>query len=364
MPLNIYETVSMANMVRELPTLFTFMKDRYFGGAPTLFKTEKVIVDYDDGEGNVMAPFVIPRAGSVPLMREGYSTYELVPANIAPSRPLTIDDITKRQAGESIVSNLTPAQREGVLLADDLKKLDDAITRREEWMCVNTMLDNACKMTHIGDDTEKGVDLTAQYYESTANGGVFEASTKWAAGTESKRGTWYDGVCKQIDSMTAEGRPVTDLVVGSDVASMILSDPWVKDMLDNRRIELGEINPNWQPNGVTRLGALNFDGVILEIFCYRGTYQERTKSGKKFAKNTVPYLDSTAAILAAPNTGKLLYGAVTQVEMDGNTYTRTGTRIPKHNIDSKHDQKETILKARPIAVPIVKNAWRACRNVL
>lgn len=363
MALDIYETVYMAGVVRELPKLYTFFKDRYFGGAPTVFTTEKVIVDYDDGDGNIMAPFVIPRKGSVPLMREGYTTYELVPANIAPSRPLSIDDSSKRMAGENIVSNMTPEQRESVLLADDLKMLDNAITRREEWMCVNTMLDNACTMKHIGDKAEDGLDLTAQYYEGK-NDGVFTADTKWAVGTASARGTWYDGVCKQIDSLTAAGRQVTDLVVGSDVASMILSDPWVKDMLNNRRIELGEINPQWQPAGVTRLGAINFDGMMLEIFCYKGTYQERTIKNKKFVRTTVPYFPAKGALLAAPNTGKLLYGAVTQVEKDGMTYTRTGTRIPKHNVDVEHDEKETILKSRPIAAPIMKSPWRACRDVL
>lgn len=363
MAINIYDTVSMAGVVRELPQLYTFFKDRYFGAPPTLFTSEKVIVDYDDGDGNIMAPFVIPRAGSVPIMREGYTTNEIIPANIAPSRPLSIDDITKRMAGENIVSNVTPEQRERVLLADDLKMLDNAITRREEWMCVNTMLDNACTMKHIGDKKGKGIDLTAQYYDGT-NDGVFTADTKWAVGTASARGTWYDGVCKQIDSLTAAGRQVTDLVVGSEVASMILSDPWIKDMLDNKRIELGEINPQWQPAGVTRLGAINFDGVMLEIFCYKGTYQEREEKNGKFIKTVVPYFPAKGALLAAPNTGKLLYGAVTQVEQDEMTYTRTGTRIPKHNVDKEHDARETILKSRPIAAPIMKSPWRACRNVL
>ena len=43
----------MAGVVRELPQLYTFFKDRYFGTPPTLFTTEKVIVDYDDGDGNI-----------------------------------------------------------------------------------------------------------------------------------------------------------------------------------------------------------------------------------------------------------------------------------------------------------------------
>lgn len=361
MGINIYETIFMEAALKEMPKVYTFIKDRYFGGAPTIFKTEKVVVDYDDGEGNMMAPFVIPRVGAVPMKRSGYNTYELVPPYIAPSRPLSIDDLTKRMAGESIVSTLTPEQRERQFLLDDMEFLDRAITRREEWMCVNTMLDNSCTMHHIGDKGDKPVDLTAQYYDGDENPGVFQQSAAWDVGTANKRGTWYKDVAAQAASLIDAGRNVTDLVVGSEVAEMILSDPWVHAMLDNRRIEIGEVDPQWQPNGVVRIGRLNFGGVALDIFSYRGTYQEINEDGKLETKN---YFPIKGALLAAPNTGMLRYGAVTQVEMDQNTHTRTGTRVPKHNVDTVHNQKETILTARPIAAPIMKSPWRACRDVM
>ena len=358
--IDIYSTHWMEGVIREKPAVYTFIKDRYFGGTPGVFKTEKVYVDYDDGEGNLMAPFVIPRIGKVPMDRSGYETRELTPAYIAPSRPLSIDILSKRLAGENLVSTMQPAQRERVYLVGDLDFLDKTITRREEWMCVNTMLDNACTMEHIGDKAEEHIDLVAQYYDGSANPGVFKPSAKWDVGTASKRGVWYDDVCKQIESMTEAGREVTDLLVGSDVAAMILNDPWVIKMLDNRRGWLGEVNPKWQPNGVTKIAVLNFDGVELEIFSYRGSYQEKNAKGKLETKR---YLPATAAVLAAPNTGKLRYGAVTQVELDHNTYTRTGARVPKHNVNVESNTKETILTSRPNAAPIMKSPWRACRDV-
>lgn len=362
MAIDIYSTVYMAAALKEMPKVFTFVKDRYFGGNADVFTTEKVIVDYDDGAGNLMAPFVIPRAGSVPMQRAGYNTYELVPAYIAPSRPLGIDDITKRKAGESIVSTMTPAQRERQYLLDDLAFLDDAITRREEWMCVNTMLDNACEMKHIGDKQDKPQDFTVQYYDGEQNDGVFVPDEKWDIGTETKRGTWYGGVAAQAENLVDAGREVTDLVIGSEVSEMILSDPWVQKVLDNRRMEFGVIDPARLPNGVVYIGNLNFSGIALNIFSYRGTYQERDPETRKLT--TKNYFPTTGAMLAAPNCGKMLYGAVTQVELDNNTYTRTGTRVPKYNVDSAKNLKETIVTARPLAVPNMKSPWRACRDVL
>ena len=362
MAINIYQPVFMEAALKEMPKVYTFIKDRYFGSTPTIFKTEKIMIDYDDGEGNLLAPFVVPRVGAVPMMRSGYNTYELTPPYIAPSRPLSIDDLKMRMAGESIVSTMTPEQRERQFLIDDLAYLDRAITRREEWMCVNTMLDNACTMHHIGDKENKPDDFTAQYYDGDVNPGVFQPSSAWDVGTASKRGTWYKDVAAQAASLVDAGRNVTDLIVGSDVAEMILSDPWVHTMLDNRRIEIGEVDPRWQPNGAVRIGRLNFGGIALDIFTYRGTYQE--KNAETGELETKHYFPTTGALLAAPNTGKLRYGAVTQVEMDTKTHTRTGTRVPKHNIDYVHNQKETILTSRPIAAPIMKSPWRACRDVM
>lgn len=361
----IYSTYFMATLIREKGAVYSFLKDRYFPQTEE-FKTEKVFMDYDDGEGNLMAPFVIPRVGKVPMEREGYETNELSPAYIAPSRPLSIDNLTKRMAGESLISTLTPAQRERTYLVGDLDFLDKTISRREEWMCAELLLNNSCHMEHIGDrvDPRKSEPMDVYFYGvgdgKGANPGVFKPSAKWAVGTESARGTWYKDVCKYAADLYTNGRMATDLVVGADVGDMILNDPWVVKMLDNRRIDIGEINPKWQENGVVYIGKLNFAGIMLDIFVYRGSYQERNTAGNLVTR---PYFPKTAALIAAPRTGIIRYGMVTQIEMDKVTYTRTGKRIPKHLVDENSNIKETILTSRPIAAPLVKSPWRACKDV-
>jgi hypothetical protein len=142
---------------------------------------------------------------------------------------------------------------------------------------------------------------------------------------------------------------------------MIQEDKWAWKRLDIRRSELGEMDPRWQENGVTRIGKLNFGGHDLEIFCYEGTYEER--NAKTRALTTQNYFPANGALLAAPNTGKLAYGAVDQMERDERVHTRSGTRVPKTTADVKHNVKETVLTARPVAVPLCKGAWRACRDV-
>lgn len=361
MELNIYSTIFMEALIREKPAVYSFLRDRYFGVTPQIFKTKKVIVDYDDGEGNLLAPFVVPRIGKVPMERSGYETRELAPSNIAPSRPLTVDDLEKRMAGESLVSTLTPAQRERHYLVGDLDFLDKAITRSEEFMCAGTLMKNACEIVHIGDKEDKGVKFEARFYDGTDNPGVFKPAEKWAVGTATKRGNWYNDVSRNAAALMDVGRTVTDLVVGPEVGEMIQNDPWVISMMDNRRIKLGTIDPKWKENGVIYVGTLNFGGVELDVMIYRGSYQKKDRATGKLV--TQQYFPSRGALLAAPNTGKMRYGMVTQVELDGKTYTRTGRRIPKHNINVETNMKETIMTARPLAAPIMKSPWRACEDV-
>ena len=92
--INFFDTYYMAGMVEEIVPETTFFRDRYFNETEE-FGTEKVLVEYMDGDRK-MAPFVDPRAGDIPVEREGYELYEFTAPMIAPSRVLTIDDLTKR----------------------------------------------------------------------------------------------------------------------------------------------------------------------------------------------------------------------------------------------------------------------------
>lgn len=102
-----------------------------------------MLTEYRKGDRK-MAAFVSARAGDIPMDRIGYAIHEYQPAFIAPSRLLTLDDLTKRGFGEAIYANSTPAQRAARLQLDDLTDMDRRIVRREEWMCAQTMINNAC----------------------------------------------------------------------------------------------------------------------------------------------------------------------------------------------------------------------------
>ena len=155
-PFNMLETYTLMAIGEEIVPRANFFRDRYFPtDAGDLFASDKVLTEYRKGDRK-MASFVSPRVGDIPMDRRGYEIHEYQPAFIAPSRPLTADELNKRGFGEALYSQSTQAQRAARLLQDDLRDMDLRIERREEWMCAKTMIDNGCTMQEYLDDKTKG----------------------------------------------------------------------------------------------------------------------------------------------------------------------------------------------------------------
>ena len=361
MSLNIYDTHFMLAAVKELPAEHKFFKPRYFptNEALDIFGTTRVLADYKE-YGTKKAPFVLPRVGGIPVERDGFSTYDMEPANISVSLPLTIDELEKRGFGESLMSNLTPAQREQNLLIEDLATLSAMITRAEEALAVSVMIDNGCTMRHLTDKEGVYKDIKVKYYDGPSNPALFTPANAWSHSTYSNGtwtpGNWYDDICTMIGMLVKKGRPAKEILVATDVADFLMTDGWILAMLDNRRAEMGTLAPEALTEYVYELGTFNFKGRKLTIIACDGTYEE--------GGSDVPYIPDGTVIVTAPNCGKGLYGGVTQITPEGKTVTYAGTRVPQHIFTVRPPVKETMLTSRPLFAPQRANPWVTAKSVL
>ena len=360
--MDIYSTYYMLAAVNEMQPKHTFFKERYFptNEALDVFGTSKVLADYKESR-NKRAPFVLPRIGSVSIGREGFSTYDLEPANISVSMPLTEDQLKSRGFGEALMSQATPADRAKMLLMSDLAELDGRISETEEWLSVQTMLNNGCVMNH---QTEKeGVfePITAKFYDGEDNPALYTPSTPWTHTVVNSDGTmtigsWYYDICNMVKMLVRRGLPATDLLAASDVGEFLLEDLWIMKVMDNRRMEMGRIAPEELTEYITQLGIFNFMGRNLNILISDGTFEDIDGTSK-------PYMEEGSVIVTAPNCGKGLYGAVTQLEADGNFYTHAGIRVPQHIFTMRPPVKETQLTSRPLFVPKRLAPWSVAKKV-
>lgn len=360
--MDIYSTYFMLAAVRELPVEHTFFKSRYFptNNAMDVFGTSRVLADFKE-ETAKAAPFVLPRIGAVPVGREGFSTADLEPANIAISMPLTLDQLQKRGFGESLLSEATPEDRARMMLVNDLAELNARITRTEEALAAKTIIDNGTIMRHITDQASVYEDIGVHFYDGANNPAQFTPAATWTHSTYANGtwtpGSWYADMYAMVQMLSKKGRPVREFVISDDVADFLMSDGWVLAMLDNRRVELGRIDPSELTEYVYQLCTLNFKGRVLPILVSTGTYQD-------INGNDTPYIPAGTVIATAPGCGRGLYGAVTQIEDDGNFHTYAGTRVPQHIFTKRPPVKETQLTSRPLFVPNRPNPWAVAKNVL
>ncbi len=345
--LNILSSHALIRSASQLVRPVTFLRDRYFptNDATDIFSTDDVLMEFQDGNKK-LAPFVAPRKGGMTILREGYTMERYTPPFVAPKRPLTVDDLNKRGFGEAIFTQLTPEQRQAALIFKDMQDMDDLIARREEAMASELLKTNKLVMKHYADDTSKYEEMVLQFYTGS-NPNTATLTTKWNEPSANILGD----LATLVRMITSKGLPATDLICAPDVADTIIRDDTIEKFLDNRRYELGNVDPKLLPAGAALICVLNVNGRYINVISYDETYTADNGDDTQFI--TAKY-----AVLTAPNCGRTLYGAVTQVEQeDGMFHTRAGRRVPKFVSDPTGNTRDIYLASRPLLVPNNKNAW-------
>ena len=346
--MNIYSTKAMLGAFKQLIRPTSFLRDRYFPvDANSLFPTEEVLVEYKDANGVKMAPVVLPRKGSISVEREGYSTSIITPPLIAPSRPLTIDDLNKKRFGEDLFSDRTPAQRQGEILMQDLADFDDMITAREEDMAAACIFGNGYVLKQYADKYGSGEfkEYELKFYTESVNPATYIPGMKWNEGGSDKLSDLH----KMILMLTTVGNAASEVLLGADAAEELLKDATIQKLLDLKNYNVGNIAPAELPQGAARLGTLNIRGRNIDLLTYDATRIDENG-------NVTPYIPAKQIAVTAPGAGRALYGCVTQIEQaDGEFHSYMGRRVPRYWTEK--NARELQVSSRPIFVPKTKNPF-------
>lgn len=345
--LNFFDTYVLQAITEEIVPPATFFKDRYFKTEEgDVFAADKVLTEFRKGDRK-MAAFVSDRVGDIPMDRAGYAIHEYQPAFIAPSRILTLDDLKKRGFGEALYPGMGKAERAARLQRDDLADMDLRITRREEWMAVQTMINNACTMQEYIDAKTTGDVKYVKFFDSASDHTyTITATHKW-----DYNGITFEIVRADVRAMcrklSSRGLPAADLVLGSDAADALLAIEGFQKLLDkNSGIAIGSIRETLSKyDGVVFLGQINFGGFNLNVISVDETYVDDNDT-------TQNYFPATSAMVTAPGCGHLMYGQVTQIDYGSTEFTdHAGIRVPKFVLDQANDTRKIRLGCRPLAAP-------------
>lgn len=145
--MNIYDTLTLIQVVPNLKIAQNFLLDRFFPNVVTS-DTEEVAIDVDVGLRR-MAPFCSPLVEGKMVESRRYQTNRFKPAYIKDKRAPDLRKPIRRQIGERIGGEYTPAQRAMLNLQFEMADQIDMLNRRLEWMASSAM--QTGKVTIVGE---------------------------------------------------------------------------------------------------------------------------------------------------------------------------------------------------------------------
>ena len=347
-----YNPKTMRGVIRRTLPLRTLFKTRYFNNVVT-FPTETVSFEFQEGKRR-LAPYVNPRIGSETVEREGYKVESFRTPMIGPRREITNDTLAQKLLGETEWnSGMTPEDRAVKIAAQDIIELQDSIYRREEYMCARVKQDGY--LTIKG----KGVNFKVDYgFDNIIEVG---ASDRW---------TPVFDIIGQLGALAEEqqkyGINPDMLIVGGKVAKAIMDNERLLKLLDNRRVEIGEIKPNQLEGGVRYIGRIITPEVTLDIYSYAEWYPDENDRDSDGNPKLKPILDPETVIMqSSQEQNSMLYGLITLMDKSSQSHVSyMEPYVPHSWITEEPPQRFISIKSRPLPMPHDLKSWLVLKGVV
>lgn len=339
---NIYTPRYLAEVVRQAPPVHTFFRDTFFTNIKT-FATERVDIDLVKGDRR-MAAFVHPRVGGKVLKANGYTTESYKPPLVNPYDVTTADQLLTRLPGEDLYSGMTPAQRAAQKLMEEYATLNDATTRREEWMAVQAIMTGSIPV--VGEGVNEVIDF------GFANNVTLSGDNKWGGSKADIQGNLGDWVDKVLHGGFAN---VDMAILGKAAKKHLFNDATIQKMLDNRRMNMGELAPRDLPNGVRYLGRLT--DPSLELYSYGEVYYDDwTDPEEPATKPLVP--DNQVVLISSRPNYMLAYGLCTYIDDASQMWVTAQTsRLLRSYVEHHPDRRMVELQTHPLPIPDKVDSW-------
>lgn len=190
--INFFDNVILQAISEEIVPKVSFFKDRYFPtGAGDIFKANEVLTEYRSGDRK-LAAFVDQKAGDIPIGRRSYEVHSYKPAYIAPSRLLTLDELTKRGFGEALY--FSKAYGKYALRSNGIRTTGDALSML--WTVANNSMSGDASLALAATSLAADVAplLLNKYLgsDSPVTTALTEAAKNYNGGTVLS--SWQDGV--------------------------------------------------------------------------------------------------------------------------------------------------------------------------
>jgi hypothetical protein len=261
-------TKALAKAVELAPTNHSFFRDNLF--TSRFYASSTVLFDVKRGNMD-LAPYADPRLEAPITTRDGFVTKEFRTAYVKIKEMITEADLEMRGFNEKLFKTKEGQQKIANLLKESTSKFKQMLKNREEAMCVESLKTGKLIVTTQSNSRE--IDFDRNPDHTAINAGTAQ---------------WTDANSSPISDITQDVRKIR--INGHGNATALFGNPYtlsvlikhneVRELLDNRRIILGQIDPKkLTAKGTAYYGTLAIEGAMIDLYSYVGAY---TKDGTRY----------------------------------------------------------------------------------
>ena len=265
--------------------------------ATDLHKTKNLILQQEK-QTRLIAPYVSDddEDGKV-IGRDGYERLVVTAPTLHPKRNLTRRDVEVAANAEQVFTydngGATPEKIQFQKLMKDALDLRQSIERREEQQIIEAMTTGKVEVIFDAGKRTINLNIPAGNLTAAAAGDKFDA--------ENSNPITYLLAQKRLLAKNGGGRGFL-CVMGSDAYEAFIQNKAVKEYMDNRRMNFGEIEPGeMDTDYVTRMAhILGMDIVTYDDFFYS---ESEKKDVEMYPKDKITIIGAGAGF-------KMHYGAI------------------------------------------------------
>lgn len=333
MAIDIYSTAYMNRLIAELSPVPSVFLNLFFPEV-LVHDTEEVYFDKIKDKPR-LTPFVHPLHQGKIVDSVGYETRSVKPAYVKDLRVHNPLKAIKRRAGEPLLGNLSPAERQRLNLVADMADQDRMLARRMEVMAIEAIRDG--KATIIGE----GFNAVVDFGRDSSLNVTLAADAKWDAATS-------PDIIQQLEDwsgMIADFDGMAEVVIMDRKAwALFRKNEQVRKLLDTRRGDASTLRLD--PKIAMHVGA-QYKGALgeFEIWVYSGTYIDPADG------QTKPYLPDNTVVMAGSRVeGVRHYGAIMDVDV-----LQARERYVQSWTERNPSRRMLSLESAPLLVPYRPN---------
>jgi len=143
----------------------------------------------------------------------------------------------------------------------------------------------------------------------------------------------------------------TRVIMGIDAGNAFVANSFVQKVMDNRRVEMGQINPQMLPNGVSFLCSINAPGLSVDVYTYEEWYLDEDTGVE------TPMVPPKKVWMGSPATAnRTLYAVIQDMEAiaEGSAAVK---RFPKAWVPKNPSAQHLMVQSAPLVAMLQPDAF-------